>query len=62
MRNPSKNTIKKLLNKCWMRDNYWFHNIVGAKVSIVSKGKINNLMPHHKVNGKYVEVKPPYKG
>jgi hypothetical protein len=53
MRNPSKNTIKKLLRPCnnrsagwgYARSNYFLFNKVGAVLYIMSKKKICNREP-----------------
>jgi len=50
MRNPSKNTIKKLARPSngqsagWgqRHTNYWFFNELGARVFVISKGKIEH--------------------
>lgn len=50
MRNPSKNTIKKLARPGnggpagWAQrhTNYWFFNDLGARVFVISKGKIEH--------------------
>jgi hypothetical protein len=50
MRNPSKNTIKKLSRPAngqpggWgqRHTNYWFFNEVGARAFVISKGKIEH--------------------
>lgn len=50
MRNPSKNTIKKILRPFrsgvgygMFKGNYFLHNTGGARVYIISKGKICNI-------------------
>lgn len=53
MRNPSKNTIKKIMRPKdnngpgWglRNSNYFVHNEIGARLYIMSKGKICNLEP-----------------
>ncbi len=53
MRNPSKNTIKKLMRPfggiapghAWLRSNYRFVNRIGQRVYYMSKGKIDNIEP-----------------
>jgi len=50
MRNPSKNTIKRLFKPCngapsgwgYRYSNYFLFNEVGARLYIMSKGKICN--------------------
>lgn len=63
MRNPSKNTIKRLLRPCNNREvgwgfrqsNYFLFNEVGARVYVISKGKICNR--EGKGALKYISVK-----
>lgn len=53
MRNPSKNTIKKIMRPInggspgWAcrHSNYFLHNAIGARLYIMSKGKICNIEP-----------------
>lgn len=69
-RNPSKNTIKKLMRPTliwpeypgngYRATNYYLHNEVGARVYIVSKGEICNLEP--KGVEKYLVPKNPGNG
>ena len=67
MRNPSKNTIKKLMRRAYLSlsigtryhksgIDYYLFNTIGARLYIISKGKICNLEP----KGYIKHCKPQY--
>lgn len=58
VRNPSKNTAKKIMRRAWLcenwgeprwntddQHNYFLFNVVGSRLYVVSKGKICNREP-----------------